>query len=123
MKNLLMIFATCVALLVTTTGCMPNYSNGERVGVVNKVSYKGVIWKDYATQVNLGGLKQVSNDSGTSYVANVWNASTRDPEIAKQLETAASTGTPVRITYRQWLMAPPTVSSDYIVIKVEPLQQ
>ena len=123
MKKMLLTFVTALVALSFLVGCMPNYSNGDRVGVVNKVSHKGMIWKDYSVQVNLGGLKQTTIDEHQTYVANVWNASTRDPLIAKQLEDAAFSGQPVRITYRQWLLNPPSTSSDYIVVKVEPIQQ
>lgn len=123
MKSLLMMFAVAAALLLFTAGCAPNYSYGERVGVVNKVSYKGLIFKDYSAQVNLGGMRQVSTDSGDAYVANVWNVSTRDPQIAKQLEEAASSGATVKVTYREWFWKPPTISHSHVATRVEVLRQ
>lgn len=104
-------------------GCAPNYSVGERVGVVNKVSHKGLLIKDYTAQVNLGGMRAVSTKAGDAFVTNVWDVSTTDAAIAKQLQEAANSGATVKVEYREWFIPPARLTHSHEALSVTVLRE
>jgi hypothetical protein len=84
------------------SGC--NYSDGERIGVLTKFASKGLIWKTYEGEMNLGGLREQSSKSGTSYVANLWEFSidSQNPDkekLAEQLFDALDKGSTIKVKY------------------------
>ena len=101
------------------------YSAGERVGIINKFSYKGVLWKTWEGEMVLGGLRTADGVQA----ANLWAFSLdrvrRRGENTEQLSKALNgymrTGTRVRITYRHkpspW---PWRADTGYLVQSVEP---
>lgn len=118
MKTLKLI-ASIVALFALTS-CMPNYSNGSRVGVVNKLSHKGIAFKSWEGEMNLGGFRNKTDAEGrTSVVANVFRFSVTDSAIAKQIEEQMISGETVELVYRQWLLSPITQDSDYTIVAVK----
>ena len=54
MKNYLLSAALLSA--ISLSACSP-YSEGERTGVVQKLSYKGIVCKSYEGEQLLGGLR------------------------------------------------------------------
>lgn len=77
------------------------YSEGERSGVVNKLSSKGWICKTWEGQLNLGGMASDGNGIAT---VNTWEYSVSDPIVVKKLEDAASTGRRATLVYKQYLI-------------------
>lgn len=52
------------------------YSNGFRVGIVTKFSEKGVIWKTWEGEMNLGGTRTAETGRGrTNITLNLWEFS------------------------------------------------
>jgi prepilin-type N-terminal cleavage/methylation domain-containing protein len=106
-------------------GCNSDYSEGERVGVVTKLSLKGWQYKTWEGEMNLGGL--ASNSQG-QLEANVWNFTVPDGDEAtlKLLQEAQRSQKPVIIRYKQWMVRPSCqTDSGYIVqsaeyVKAEP---
>ena len=103
------------------------YSEGTRVGVINKFSKKGTFWKTYEGQIALEGIVS----SGSHVGANVWDFSldnqARKGEnidgIAKQIQEYAESSTKVRIKYHEpWTAWPWRSSSNYHVQSVEPVE-
>jgi len=91
-------------------GCGETYSVGERSGTVWKFSHKGLAWKSWEGELNLGGAAVAE---GGVMVPNVWRFSTRNPAVAKQLEAAQTSGKRVTVSYRQWFVKPWAISTSY----------
>jgi hypothetical protein len=114
------IFALGVAGCVS--GCGNGYSEGTRTGTITKFSNKGLIWKSYEGEMNLGGMRSVTDDKGNaSMVPNVWEFHASDA-MAPRVTEAQKSGRPVSIAYRQWVWSPITQSASYDVtgVTVEP---
>lgn len=99
-------------LLVTAlmlTGCF-DYSDGDRIGTVIKLSRKGLVCKTWEGQMYLGGLKKQTNSSSdgqsttTSMVANTWDFTVEDETLLPAIRKAMETGVPITLRYRQELV-------------------
>lgn len=117
-KMLLML----VALLVICSGCI-DYSSGTRVGVVTKFSRKGLLFKTWEGEVNLGGF--------TTDGPNIWrfslDSSLKHGEdigsLIASIDKAQEKGKRVRLHYMQELyQAPWRGDTDHFVYKVETIQ-
>ncbi|PSR13022.1 MAG: 6-phosphogluconate dehydrogenase [Bacteroidetes bacterium] len=84
-----------VAGLLFIWVCGWTYSDGTRAGELIKVSTKGVVFKTYEGQLNLGGFS--SSDSGV--VGNTWDFSTTKKAVYQRLQELE--GHKVKLTYRQ----------------------
>jgi hypothetical protein len=101
------------------------YSEGSRVGRINKVTQKGMIWKTWEGQMALEGILS----GGESTAANVWDFSfdrqARHGENVQALVSTATealnTGQKVKVTYVEMLLVWPwRAETDYLIQKVEP---
>jgi hypothetical protein len=72
------------------------YSEGTRAGDLIKISRKGVVFKTYEGQLNLGGFQSDSND-GLS--GNIWAFSVTKDDIYEQLQQYE--GKRVKLHYKQ----------------------
>lgn len=117
------ITAIVAALALTIAGCMTGcgegYSDGTRTGTITKFSRKGLIWKSYEGEMNLGGMRSERDANGNaSMVPNVWEFHAAGGMVARVAEAQAS-GRPVSIAYRQWVWSPITQSAGYDVVSVK----
>lgn len=120
-KDLLILLAAFFALcfLIVVPGCAPNYSNGSRVGVVTKLSEKGLMFKSWEGEMNMGGMRQSSDSDGhTTIVANVFTFNV-DPKIVSEVKAAMDSGQRVELIYRQWAKRPVTIDNSHVVIEVK----
>ena len=101
------------------------YSRGERTGMINKVSQKGLFWTTYEGQMALEGIVSGNQAMG----ANVWDFSLDrqarngedTQEIVKNLREYMQNGTKVKVTYVEPLATWPWRSgTDYLIQAVEP---
>ena len=117
----IIVIATIVFAISCITGCNESYSDGFRVGVIVKVSNKGMIWKSWEAEMMTGGSEPATGSGvpAGAVIPAIFAFSTRDPAIAEALEAAANGGHRVKIVYRQWFIGPCTVSTKYIAEKVE----
>ena len=60
-------------------------SEGERTGVIYKISKCGYFWKTWEGEMNLGGMSAMSAGKGGS--VNIWSFSVVDPELVRRLIT------------------------------------
>lgn len=100
-------------------GCNDSYSEGERVGIVTKLSLKGFQYKTWEGEMNLGGL--ASNSEGR-LEANIWAFTIPDEskESLMIIQEAQRTQKPVVIRYKEWMIRPRcTTDSGYMVQSVE----
>ena len=74
-------------------GCNPDYSDGERVGIVTKLSYKGWNYKTWEGEMNLGGMRAASDGK---IETNVWmfTIPEEDEESRKLVQEAQRTQRP-----------------------------
>lgn len=96
-------------------GCNDSYSEGERVGIVTKLSHKGWQNKTWEGQMNLGGM--VTNSQGHQET-NVWafTVPEEDETTLKLLQEAQRTQKAVIIRYKEWQVRPGCqTDSGYIV--------
>jgi hypothetical protein len=111
MKRTIAMAVLCGA---TLGACGRGYSDGERVGTIYKFSRKGLFWKSWEGEMNLGGVRK--SDDGA--VANVWAFTVTDPTLVPFIESALALGQPTRIKYTQWMLSPCSMGSSYEVTGV-----
>jgi hypothetical protein len=109
-----------VMLVAGARGCAacsaPTYSEGQRTGVVTKVSRSGLMFKSWEGQLNLGGA---SADSNGTMVPNVWPFTVQSDAVAHEIESAARDAKRVTVHYRQHLITPINADTKYIVDSIE----
>lgn len=119
MKKLIFLLSIVTIFL---TSCSNNYSNGERIGTVNKLSKKGLVWETWEGHLNITQTGMTSTDG--------WDFSIdRDnqPEgLVASLDSAAEYGWKVKLTYHEvtgfnWFGN--RGSTDYFVTKMEVLNR
>lgn len=92
-------------------------SEGERTGVVTKISKKGIMFKTWEAQMNLGGF--VTNSEG-QMVPNVWLFSIESDDLAKNVSEVSRQGIPVTIEYEQMVAVPFSVGeTNYLAKSVQ----
>lgn len=110
--------AVVVGMAGCAVGCGEGYSDGTRTGTITKFSRKGIVWKSYEGEMNLGGMRSTTDGNGApSVVPNVWQFHAADA-LAAKVEEAQRSGKPVSIHYRQWIVSPVTQDYDYDVVSV-----
>jgi len=97
-----------------------NYSEGYRAGTVIKLSNKGVLFKTYEGELNLGMIMNESENPVS--VSNIWPFSVdeSDKEVFAKLESAMMEGSRVKLHYREKFLAVPwRGDTRHIVYKVD----
>ncbi len=108
-----------ILAILSTAGylwvCNWTYSDGTRAGTLIKISRKGVVFKTYEGQLNLGGI-QADDQSGL--MGNIWNFSVWDNDIYQELQQFE--GKQVKLHYHQKYKAMPWQGdTDYFIQRVE----
>ncbi|MFA6227846.1 MAG: prepilin-type N-terminal cleavage/methylation domain-containing protein [Patescibacteria group bacterium] len=100
-----------LASIIVGSGGGCSVGDGERVGKVVKLSYKGVIWKTNEGQLILGDKGTITN--------NTWDFSILDPDIYQQIKKAMEDQKLVRLSYHQnFLIRPWNGSTTYFITGV-----
>lgn len=108
-----------VAIVGFPGGINSNYSEGARVGVVNKLSNKGVFFKSNEAEASMTGLRASSDSDGNSTIsANLFSFSV-DPSAVTAVTKAMESGKPVKLIYREWLVKPLSIEYGHVVYAVE----
>ena len=107
-----LIILVTIPMIIFFGGLFPNYSVGERTGVVTKLSLKGLIWKSNEGDMLVGSVAADSN--GTAFPI-VWNFSVKDNATAKAIETASEKGNRVTLHYHQYWIKSICYSTSIIV--------
>lgn len=101
-------------LAMLMCACGKNYANGTRVGVVNKLSEKGIIFKSWEGEMLMALPASVSNTTTPEkFEFNV------APEAVDKVKEALNSGRRVELVYRQWWMSPLSIDNDHVVIDVK----
>jgi len=76
---------------------MGSYSEGYRTGNLMKLSKKGVVFKTWEGELNVGGFSDGGGDGDMA--TTVWSFSVSDDAIVKEIETAVDKGVKVKLKY------------------------
>lgn len=106
-----------VLLALMLAACGPNYSNGTRLGVVTKLSQKGLIFKSWEGELLVALPQSVA--SATQPEKFEFNV---DPACVDKVRAAMNSGKRVELVYRQWAITPPTIDNDHVVVDVKDAQ-
>lgn len=112
-----------IALLgvaVTFLSTQMAYSEGDRAGVVSKLSKKGYIFKTQEGELNVGAQGQVGN-----MVSNLWQFTVEsgNEKLSKDIEDAMTSGRRVKLHYEQRYMKFSWMGdTEYFVTKVDAAQ-
>lgn len=103
MKKILIIIGITLLLVVLIGGSVAvfgSYSSGSRVGKIVKFSRKGVVFKTYEGQMNVGGF---AKDDEGDISPNVWSFSVYrdDEEIREAIDEAMDKGFDVKLHYKE----------------------
>lgn len=111
-------YLIAAACLMSICACGPNYSSGSRVGVVTKLSEKGLIWKSWEGEMNMGGMRTWTDHEGNfRSMPNTFEFNV-DPSVVELVKAAQLSGMPVELVYRQWAIAPPSIGDSHVIIAV-----
>lgn len=115
-------FILGAAAIVLLSGCRvgapsPTYSDGYRVGRVEKFSEKGFIYKSWEGRLILQGYDR--DDKGNMLV-RTFTFSVLPGGPVKKLEDAMVSGRPVKLHYHQDWMGQIKYDSSYFIVDVEP---
>lgn len=81
------------------SGCTENYSNGERVGFITKLTKKGILWESYEVEMNVSQTGMTSN--ATEFDFSIDNDQNETESLRLKLDSAATLGWKVRVKYHQ----------------------
>ena len=113
---LLLVIMAGLGVFVWVSGW--TYSDGTRAGDLIKISRKGVVFKTFEGQLNLGGFQAGGND-GLS--GNIWDFSVTDKDVYQKLQTFE--GKRVKLHYKQRYRAFPWQGkTEYFVDEVTPVE-
>ena len=77
------------------------YSEGVRVGTVQKFSIKGFVTKSWEGELVMEGVKLKAGAEGGTRGGNVWAFSVSDAAVAKIIDNAVMSGGVVALRYCQ----------------------
>ncbi len=116
MKKLIIILAAACLL----SGCIET-SDGERAGIITKLSKKGVFWKTWEGELHYAGQNgTIAADSWTFSMDSESKRGENVDALAALLLAAQKAGTRVKISYKEELFqAPWRGCTGYFVQSVE----
>lgn len=109
-----------LGVFVTFLSTRMAYSEGDRAGVVSKLSKKGYVFKTQEGELNVGAQGQVGN-----MVSNLWQFTVEsgNDKLSKDIEDAMTTGKRVKLHYEQRYMKFSWMGdTEYFVTKVDAAQ-
>jgi hypothetical protein len=115
MKKVLLALAISVAAMAAHAEC---YSEGVRVGTLQKFSSKGLINKSWEGELVMQGEKIVASSAGVKG-GNIWAFSVLEPAVAKVIDEAVMSGAPIALKYCQVLsiQAVGTTDTPYRIVQ------
>lgn len=96
MKKIIILI--CIFSL-TLSGCKENYSNGERIGFITKLTKKGVIWDSWEAEMNVSQTGMTSN--ATEFDFSIDNDQSATEPLRLILDSAVTENWKVRVKYHE----------------------
>lgn len=121
-EKLKKIFYRLLLVIVISLGiaywvCTWTFSEGTRSGYLIKISKKGVAFKTYEGELNLGGVNLSNGLEG-----NIWSFTMFDDELVKKMKDLE--GDKVKLFYKErYKTLPWQGDTNYIVTDIERLKQ
>ena len=106
------LLAATILAVLSTPALADCYSDGIRVGTVQKFSNKGYVNKSWEGELVMEGTQSTSKTNGTTRTTNVWKFSVLDADVAKVIDEATMSGKPVALKYCQLSPVTPNLSTD-----------
>lgn len=95
------------------SGVGRDYSSGTRVGVVTKLSQKGIIFKSWEGEMLMALPAGMNNVDPEKFQFNVETAA------VPKVEAAMRSGHRVELVYRQWWISPVSIDADHVIVDVK----
>jgi hypothetical protein len=115
MKKIILSVVLAIVSFAANAGC---YSEGIRVGEVQKFSEKGFVVKSWEGEMVQEGIRG-KGASGDRTLTNIWKFSVDDATVAKKMNDALFEGGPVTVKYcKKFFNTGLTSSTGYIVTDV-----
>ncbi|MEM5810464.1 MAG: hypothetical protein QXP66_01015 [Candidatus Aenigmatarchaeota archaeon] len=112
------IMITGLYLLLLTRlywGIAPEYSTGERVGYITKLARKGLIWKTYEGEMQIGQGRQIAIQKPFEFCIDK-----NDDKLIDQIAQYQVKGKKIKVKYNQFWLNPITkCGSNYIITRAE----
>jgi len=110
------VLGVVVLFLLLIWACSWTYSEGTRAGQLIKISKKGVVFKTYEGELNMGGLRVGAPNDGLE--GNLWKFSVLDEDVLDQLEEME--GKRVKLSYKErYKSFPWQGETNYFIYAVE----
>lgn len=100
-KIVLMFLLTMMAMLTLPAHAEDCYSDGVRVGTIQKFSKKGMLVKSWEGELVMDGIKMKAGAQG----GTVWTFSVQDPQVAAVIDDAVMSGDSVALKYCQVIVS------------------
>ena len=97
-------FLLCLPLIPVTGGMLRGYSDGTREGFVTKLSEKGIVWKTYESQIQVG-----TGDMAALQTPFEFSVPKSNKELYDKVKE--NLGKKVRVEYIEWFVMPYWVGS------------
>lgn len=95
------VIALCVLFaLFSSIGCTVPYSEGQRTGNVVKFSLKGIIWKTWEGELQLGGAAAISPENNFQFTVE-------EMAMVNEIREALHANKTVTLHYEQYFITPP----------------
>jgi hypothetical protein len=101
-----------------------SYSEGFRVGVIQKVSRKGMLFKTIEGELSQGFIEGAADTNASGVGTRVWTFSVEnDKDVLAQIDHAIETNKKVKVYYKERYRKLPWVGdTSFTVYKVEEVQ-
>ncbi len=102
----LFVFAFAGTTVLKITGAAEwKFSDGSRSGVIQKLSKRGIWWKTWEGELNLGYTTSTTDEHGHHIVQPaIFHFSVSNDDVARRLQVAEVGGKRVTLLYEQWVM-------------------
>ena len=119
---LLVIFL--IGMIVLSYFMVGSFSEGSRAGTIVKFSKKGVVFKTYEGELNMGMF--ITDNAAANYGSNIFNFSvpSGNKEVVETIEKVILTGSRVKLYYQEKYVSFLWVGeSKYHIYKIDVLEK
>ncbi|MBS1961784.1 MAG: hypothetical protein JST04_06180 [Bdellovibrionales bacterium] len=101
-----------------------SYGDGYRVGVIQKIAKKGVLFKTYEGELTQGFMEGTSDAGAAGVGTRIWYFTVdNDPKVLADIDHAIETNKKVKLFYKEKYTSLPWVGDTrQVVFKVEEVQ-
>lgn len=112
------ILAGIVFPFVCPNGLISDYSEGSRIGHINKFSKKGIFFKSYEGQLAMEQIKTTMSSDGNVTIDNIFEFSAKS-EVAEKINLAMESNYKIKLFYKQYWIKPMKIDTKYLIYDVK----